>query len=192
MCTHTHTDLRTRGWKPSGLQNQFNLAKAQREFSLPFCCPPPFIALSLFLLWWWQRRWLRSRGSDWLNYGTDELARRRQKSSVISHKTSQPLHYQPLMCSLHIHAGVIASDSRKGNGVTWLSYFTSLYLGTEHLRAANDWLRYHGLCNGGLNDSLKSADKDICYFSSGQTASSSCVSEFKVTSLMSCYDISPP
>lgn len=35
------TDLKTRGWQPSGLQSQFNLAKAQREFSLPFAAPPP-------------------------------------------------------------------------------------------------------------------------------------------------------
>jgi len=81
----------------------------------------------------------------------------------------------------------------------WSDFAELLYLSTEHLRGANDCLRYHSLCNGSLNDSLESADKDICYFTSGQTASSSsssvlvpCVSEFKVTSLMSCYDISPP
>ncbi len=45
-CAHTHTDLRTRGWKPSGLQSQFNLAKAQREFSLPFAVPPPSLSPS--------------------------------------------------------------------------------------------------------------------------------------------------
>lgn len=81
----------------------------------------------------------------------------------------------------------------------WSDLAELLYLSAEHLRGANDCLRYHSLCNGSLNDSLESADKDICYFTSGQTASSSsssvlvpCVSEFKVTSLMSCYDISPP
>lgn len=72
-----------------------------------------------------------------------------------------------------------------------------LYLSAEHLRGADDCLRDHSLCNGSLNDRLESADKDICYCTSGQTASSSsvlvpCVSEFKVTSLMSCYDTSPP
>ncbi len=83
----------------------------------------------------------------------------------------------------------------------WSDFTELLYLSTEHLRGANDCLRYHGLCNGSLNDSLKSADKDICYFPSGQTASSSssssscvlvsCVSEFKVTSLMSCMTYRP-
>lgn len=97
------TDLKTRGWQPSGLQSQFNLAKAQREFSLPFAAPLRFLPLSrAVLLWWWQRRWLRSGGPDWFNYGTDEPARREQKSSVILHGP----------CAVRINATVITSQAQ--------------------------------------------------------------------------------
>lgn len=123
--THTHRRIWGRGGENQADYKASLIWLRHRGNFLSLLPSPPLhrsLPLSPLL---WQRRWLRSRGSDWFNYCTDEPARRRQKSYVISRKTSQPLHYQPLMRSLHIHAGVIASDSRKENGVTSFSCFTS-------------------------------------------------------------------